>query len=197
MDHTPASSTYSFLVCSFFQQPPLGSTQQSCFTVTGVTVSGATQDLSATLTNASVREIKLWDPTRVFNTPSAATTSWISATTMYTAPAHPVTGTQYTFSPYVTLTTVGASCGGNSTVVVSAIFQDPNAASAQTEAIGTYTITSNGTLGIVPLTSNIYSGKITLVAKAGTVVQYSTTYTPNGACSPNPTYQVFPVLQLN
>jgi hypothetical protein len=115
---------------------------------------------------------------------------------MGAAPAT-IGGTTYTFSGYVTETIVGTSCANTSTVVLNAIFQDPNAAGAQTTPIGTFTITTNGTLGIVPLTANAYAGKITFVAKPSTNVQYSTTKTDDGACSPAATVQVFPILELN
>lgn len=110
--------------------------------------------------------------------------------------AIPAAGTHYLFTGYVTQTVLGASCAGNTTVVLNAIFQDPNAASAQTQAIATFTVTTNGTLGIVPITANTYAGQFSFVAKAGTVVQCSTTLTAGGSCSPTPTVQVFPILEI-
>lgn len=194
---TPGSTTYSFRVCGIPLQPPLASTQQSCFTVTGVTISGATQNISATLNSAAVRLVKIWAPSRVFNTLPAASAASISATTMDTTPAIPATGSEYTFTAYLSQTVLGASCAGNSTVTLNLIYQDPNAAAPQTQAIGTFTVTTNGTLGIVPLTSNIYAGKITFTAAPSSVIQYSTTYSAGGSCSPAPTVQVFPVLLRN
>jgi hypothetical protein len=129
-----------------------------------------------------------------YYTPSAATTSNVSPTTMVTVDAGgTATANTYRLSAYVTQSVLGAACGGTSTIVVNVIFQDPNAAAPQTQAIGTFTITTNGTLGIVPLTTT--PGTLMIRAKTGTNVQYSTTYTPNGTCSPNPTYQIFPILE--
>jgi hypothetical protein len=129
-----------------------------------------------------------------YYSPSSATTSSIGATTMVTVDAGGSSSANtYQFSAYVDQTVLGASCSGNSTVVVNVIFQDPNAASAQTQAIGTFTITTNGTLGIVPLTTP--PGVLLIRAKTATNVQYSTTYTPGGSCSPAPTYQVYPILE--
>lgn len=50
---TPASTHYTFRLCAPFVQPPLGSGTQSCFTITGVTIAGATQDLTTTLKAAA------------------------------------------------------------------------------------------------------------------------------------------------
>lgn len=194
---TPANTHYSFRFCAPALQPPLSAPTQSCFSITAVTVSGSTQNISATANAASVALVQHWNPKRIYATPHAAGTGSISAVTMVAAPAIPAAGTTYTLSGYVTQTVLGSSCGNTSTVVLNAIFQDPNAASAQTTAIGTFTVTTNGTLGIVPLTANAYAGRITFVAAPGTNVQYSTTVTDDGGCSPGPTVQLFPVLEMN
>jgi hypothetical protein len=199
---SPASSTYSFVVCApaLISQTDITTLNGNgiCFTVTGVTIAGASQDISATL-NASANPLaRNWNAGKLYSTNPAAGTSSISAQTMLASvPAIPATGTRYTFTTYISQTVLGSSCAGNSTIVVNVIFQDPNAASGQTTAIATYTVTTNGTLGIVPLTANNYGGAITFVAKPGTAIQYSTTYTPGGSCSPAPAVQVFPVLELD
>jgi hypothetical protein len=188
---SPASTTYTIRACPVAVQPPIGSSTQNC-----ATISGASQDVSALLTAAASSLVQTWNPSRIFNTIPAAGTASLGPTTMVTAPTIPATGTRYNFSSYITQTVLGTSCAGNTTIVLNAIFQDPNAAAPQTTAIATYTVTTNGTLGIVPLTANVYSGGISFVAKAGTVVQYSTTFTPGGSCAPAPTVQFFPVLEL-
>jgi len=126
----------------------------------------------------------------VYNTASAATTATISATTMVT----PAVATTYRFSAYVTQTVVGASCAGNDTIQLALVYQDPNAAGTQTVNSALYTITTNGTIGNIPWTSG--REVVTFRSKASVAVQYQATYTPNGSCSPNPTYQVFPVLEV-
>jgi hypothetical protein len=195
---TPASTTYSFRVCGLGVPFPVGATTQSCFSVTGVTISGATQSLSATLNAASVRQVRTWEPGRVFFTLPTAGTSSISATTMdAVVPSTPATWLPYTFQAYISQTVLGASCAGNSTITVNLIYQDVNAAAPQTQAIGTYTVTTNGTLGIVPLTSNAYAGRITFTAAPASAIQYSTTYSAGGSCSPAPAVQIYPVLLRN
>ena len=61
----------------------------------------------------------------------------ISATTMVT----PAVTTSYWFGSYVTEVAVGSggTCNANTTVTVNLIYQDPNAASAQTTALAVYT----------------------------------------------------------
>jgi hypothetical protein len=130
----------------------------------------------------------------VFSTPSGSVTGSIGATTMATAGG---SGNVYRFSFYPTQTVLGASCGGNSTILVNLIWTDPNAAGPLTYPYSgdVATITTNGTLGpIFPGIAGMLT-TVTFTAKSGTVVQYSTTYTPNGACSPNPAYQIYPILE--
>jgi hypothetical protein len=191
---TPASTTYSFRFCAPPIPPPLGS-GVGCFTITGVTIAGASQDISATANASALALLGTTNNTSRAAAPiPAAGTASIGATTLVTAPAIPATGTSYKLSAYVTQTVLGSACAGNTTVVVNLVSQDPNAASAQTTAIGTFTVTTNGTLGIVPLTTG--PGSLPLIAKASTVVQFSTTFTAGGSCAPAPTVQVFPVLEV-
>jgi hypothetical protein len=193
---TPASTTYSFRFCAPVVPPPIG-TGNSCFTITGVTIAGASQDLSVTANAASLPLVQVSNQSRLFNTLPAAGTASIGATTMVAAvPAIPATGTHYVFSVYATQTVLGTSCAGNTTIAINAIVQDPNAAAPQTTAMATFTVTTNGTLGIIPLTASVYGGNMPFLAKAGSVVQYSTTFTPGGSCAPAPTVQVVPTLEL-
>jgi hypothetical protein len=133
-------------------------------------------------------------PSEIYTQPlPAAGHASISATTMVT----PAVNTTYHFSSYLTETVVGSggtcSAAGEATMQVSVIFQDPNAASAQTVNLGLYTVGSGpGTLGMVPYTSGPTG--LTFVAAAGTAVQYSTTYS-NGNCTTQPTMQFYPVLE--
>jgi hypothetical protein len=192
----PASSQWQITICAPQRVPPPLGTGGLCFTAPALTITGGSQNISVNLNAAATALSTLYNPSRVFNTLPAAGTASIGATTMTTAPATPATGTRYNLSAYISQTVLGASCAGNSTIVLNAIFQDPNAASAQTTAIATFTVTTNGTLGIVPITANPYAGTISFTAKAGTAVQYSTTYTPGGSCAPAPAVQLFPVLEL-
>lgn len=124
----------------------------------------------------------------IYNTAPAAGTASIAATTMVT----PTVVGNYRFSYYLTQTAVGASCTGNSTVQIAMVYRDSNAAAAQTVNLGLHTVTTNGTVGVVPWTS----GPTTWTARSGAfAVQFQTTYTLGTACSPGPAVQIFPVLE--
>jgi len=169
-------------------------------TIDGVTVTGtptAGQVPTATSGTAATWQSLPTGPTVVYSTVSAATTGNLGPTTMATAGG---AGNTYRFSVYADETVQGASCAGNTTIAVSIGFTDPNS-TASTNSFVTYTITNNGSVGQLPLSAptvgNLGVGG-TFRAKASTTVSYSTTYTPNGSCSPAPTYQLYPILeQLN
>jgi hypothetical protein len=136
-------------------------------------------------------EIVASSPAVVFNSPSNAVTIAIGSTGLVT----PVITSVYRFSAYVTQSVLGTSCSSNPTVTLSITWQDQNAAAPQSEVVGVYTISGNGTLGVVPLTTASSPGTLTFRAKAAVTINYSTTYTGLTGCSPNPTYQVFPILE--
>jgi hypothetical protein len=164
--------------------PPAGTGPQTC-TAT-ITITGASQDISSNLSCPAL--VQIANPSRVYNTPAAAGIVAIGPITMTTAPAQPAAGTRYVFSPYVTQT-------------VNIIFQDPNAAAPQTVATAIFTVTSNGTLGIVPQVGPPNSTQALLAngaffAKAGTIVQYSASAPTGGSCTTVPTVQIFPLLEL-
>lgn len=130
----------------------------------------------------------LQSPGQLWNVIPAATNTNIAATTMFT----PGVASNYRFTYYVDLTAVGVGCTGSTTVVVNAIFTDPNAAAAQTVALATVTIATsgNGTLG------QVASGTYAWRNKAASAIQYSTSgYTAGAGCTTNPTYQIVPVLE--
>jgi hypothetical protein len=192
---TPGSTQWTPTVCSqagsgHLDQPIAG----NCFTAAAITISGASQDISVQLAAAALPLIQRVNVGRLFSALPAAGTSSLTATTMVTAPTIPAAGTSYRLSGYISQTVLGASCAGNTTIVLNAIFQDPAAAAPQTSGMATFTVTTNGTLGIVPITAEL-GNPFMIRAKAGTVVQYSTTYTPGGSCSPAPAVQVYPVLE--
>jgi hypothetical protein len=127
-------------------------------------------------------------PNLAFNSQSSATNTNISAVPMIasTSAMH-----DYLFAWEISLTTIGTGCSGSTTVVINALFTDPNNSSPVTDALGTVTIASsgNGTLGFVA------SGLVNILAAASTAVQYSTSsYSAGSGCSVNPTYQVSPTL---
>lgn len=124
-------------------------------------------------------------PQIVYTTPSASVNANISATNMV---AMTNTIHEYKFEWIVSLTTPGTSCVGSTTVVLNAIYTNPNNSTPVTQNIsGTITLASsgNGTAGFIA------SGTTPVLAAPGTAVQYSTSsYTGGGSCSPNPKYQV-------
>jgi hypothetical protein len=125
--------------------------------------------------------------TPVYQTQSSAVNTNISATTMVasTSALH-----DYLLNWTISLTTAGSGCTGNTTVILNAIFTDPNASGSITEVLGTITLATagNGNVGFIA------SGVDNILAKASTAVQYSTSSYTGGGCTTNPTYQVSPTL---
>jgi hypothetical protein len=122
-----------------------------------------------------------------YNTAHAAGTSSISATTMITSAAATAL---YEFNFYIDETVAGTSCVGNTTVAVNAIWTDPNASTATTLTVGTFTISTNGTVG-----NSLAGSPVQIAAKASTAIQFSTTYTAGTGCSSSPTVQLYPALR--
>ena len=190
---SPASTQWIPSVCINPEPPPFGSGKGGCFTAAAITVSGTSQDISATLNAAALPLTKKDDVGRLYNTLPAAGTSSISPITMVTAPAIPVTGTSYRFSSYGSVTVAGTSCTTNSTVAVAVTYQDPNEGSPAATAVFTFTVVNNGSVGrLIPALTNPLPA---FRAAAGTAVQYSTTYTAGANCAPAPTVQVYPILE--
>ena len=189
---TPAGTQWIPTVCASPAQLPIG-TGQGCFTTAGITITGASQDISATLNASALNLAQKVNLARVYNTLPAAGTSSITATTMATAGTIPAAGTSYRFSAVASVTVVGTACTANSTVVVNAIWQDPNEAAPATTANFTFTVVNNGSVGrLIPAVTNPLPA---IRAKAGTVVQFSTTFTAGANCAPAPTVQVAPILE--
>lgn len=133
--------------------------------------------------------------TVAYSTPSAATTTSISATTMATAGS---SGNTYRFSVYLDETVVGSGCTANSPLTVSIIFTDATGVAA-TQSLEQISITNNGSVGALPTTASTLGtmnvGGI-FRTNGSTVVQYSTTYTPSGTCTTAPTYRAYPILEV-
>jgi hypothetical protein len=150
-----------------------------------------------TLTSPTINGVSVPSPNYpsqvVYTTASASTNANISATTMATAGG---SGNTYRFGVYLDQTVLGSSCAGNTTVTLNVIFTDPNASSTTTSSTQSMTIVTNGSVGTTNSLFN-FTGNYWLVfrAKASTAVQYSTTVSPGGSCSPVPSYQVYPILE--
>lgn len=126
----------------------------------------------------------------VFNAVSSAVSANISPVTMVASASalH-----DYTFNWTVSLTTIGASCVGSTTVIINAIFTDPNNFTPFVQPLATVTLANagNGTVGFVA------SGVNNILTQIGSAVQYSaTSYTAGSGCVTNPTYQVTPTLSM-
>lgn len=134
-------------------------------------------------------------PSIAYNTPSASTNANIVATTMTTVGASNAT---YRFSWYLQESVVGIGCTGNTTLAPSLIWQDPLDAAGGAVPFFSAIIANggNGTLGkIFNTLAAQASSSYEFRAKAGTVIQYSTTYTLGATCGPGPQYVIFPVLE--
>src|ERR1019366_9414083 len=107
----------------------------------------------------------------------------------------------YRVSFYAQLTAAGASCIASTIVTPNYIWTDPLTSSPETNlSAGSFSIT-NGSLGYsgvfgsgLQATATVPGG-VTIRAKAGTVIQYSTTYAIRTSCSPDPKYVIYPILE--
>lgn len=152
-----------------------------------VPTSGGGQFLTTTNING-VTAVGNGAPAEAYNTAAPASHASVGATTMIT----PAGTGNYRFSYYITQTVIGSSCAGNTTVQVAIVYQDTNAAAGQTVNLGLHTITTNGTIGVVPWTSGPTTWTFTSGAHA---IQFQTTFTAGGSCSPAPTVQITPILE--
>lgn len=128
-------------------------------------------------------------PVEALNSSLAATTTTQSAATIFT----PTFSGDFRLSVWSDQTVLGASCAGNTTSIPTLTWQDPAAAAGQTQALATFTVTTNGTLGTTPYTSGLQNYQFR--AKAGAVIQLTNTISPGGSCTPVPTTQLYYVLE--
>jgi hypothetical protein len=171
---TPASTTYTFRVCSPVVPPPLGS-GNSCVTISGVTISGSSQDLSTTF--AAVPPPALVNPLgtqRAVSFTALTQAANISATTLLTVPAN-VQGT-YRLDCYVVETQAATT---SSTLPACNVKYTDNDTSTVETIILTTTSAANavGTVG-----ANATTAIPAFQAQPGTVIQILTTsYASSGA----------------
>jgi hypothetical protein len=106
-------------------------------------------------------------------------------------------GNTYRVSAYVDLTVAGTSCSGTNTFAFLITYFDPSGSTTTTVGLYAATFVNNGAPGAI-FTFGTPSGPNggVIRAKPGTTVQYSTSWTPAGGCSPAPTYQVYPILEV-
>lgn len=86
---TPSGTTYNIRVCTAPVAPPLGNGGATCVTISGITISGATQDTSTTFTAAPPPSlINQAGVTRVATAAATTQAANIGATTVFTVPAN-------------------------------------------------------------------------------------------------------------
>jgi hypothetical protein len=110
---------------------------------------------------------------------------------MATAPS---SGTAvYRYTEQIDVTAAGVGCTGNTLIQPSVIFTDPNASSPTGAVVSSwnFSISGNGMVGA----SMIISGVGTFATKAGTNIQYNTSYNIGTGCTTGPSYQIYPVLE--
>lgn len=192
---TPGSTQWTARVCAqqgagHLDQPIVG----NCFTAAAVTISGTSQDITATLEAAALPLTQKADIAKLFGLLPAAGSAGIGPVTMVTAPTIPTTGTTYRFGVYLTQTAAGTGCTTNTTIAVQLIFLDPNESSAAPLTVASYTIVTNGAVGRMFPASATEFISFPIRVKAGNAMQYQTTFT-GGSCSTLPVVQVYPVLE--
>lgn len=147
---------------------------------------GSARPACSDITNAAQNCIGV--QTEQYNTAQSAIANSISATTIFT----PSSSGLFRFSYYLSQTIVGTSCSGNTTIQVAVKYQDPNATSAQVVNLGLHTVTTNGTLGVIPWTSG---PTVWSFQSQATAIQFQATYSIGSGCSPGPTYIIVPILE--
>jgi hypothetical protein len=146
-------------------------------------------------------------PQVVYNTISATSTGNLGPIAMAT----PAANSDYRVTFYVEVTAPGIGCNTISQVAITMTWTDPLAGGNSTFGNGTtqgiFANLSTG-LGVAgPATSyttglgtsagnaTMLAPTLTIRAKSGQVISYSTVAIPSGGCSTNITYQVVPILE--
>lgn len=130
-------------------------------------------------------------PSTIFQSNSSTQTASIGATTMVAS----VPGTTlYRVNFYAVQTQSGIACTGNTTIVATVTFTDPNAAGSFPINVGTFTITTNGVVN-TPIPVTVGSSVYELAAKNATAIQFSTTYSLGAGCTTSPGYQLRAILE--
>jgi len=178
-------------------------TAGNCHDSGSMSVSSISQSIgrvwSSTASGPSVYPIIMFPPEIsppvgvVYSTPSASVSANIGNTTLITVPGTGSQSYSYRITPSYSQTVLGSSCSGNTQMYMTLTWQDPNASGTQSTTTGIAQITTDGTLGGVPLTN--FPVTILFRAKGGTTIQYSVTYTVGSGCSVGPAYQIYPVLE--
>jgi hypothetical protein len=90
----------------------------------------------------------------------------------------------------ISLSSVGVGCTGNTTLVPTMVWTDPNSSSTSTQTFSTLTLANsgNGTLGYIG------SSNFNFTSKSSTTITYTFTYTAGAGCSTNPGYRIYPAL---
>jgi len=178
----PASSTYNFLVSFPGIAPPLGTGPQS-YTVTGVTIAGASQSVSSTLSTPAPAIVS----TFVAGSPqkSAATNFGTAIGATQTIVASAAGAVPYTISFYTWQSTAGTTCGaGTNTATVTLAWTGPGG-NAQTLALTALSISANGAV------DTNATQTVTITPSVGTAITYTVASTlASTGCTVVPQYTV-------
>ena len=182
----PASTSYSFTVTLSPGAPlPVGTGPQS-FTVTGVTIAGASQSLSGTLSNSapSLTSSLMRGATQA----SLATTNFgVALGTQTVVPSGTIHVTRaYTISFYQNQSVTGVSCGAGSNTVTPTLAWIGPKGNAQTLALTPLSISANGAA------DSFQAQTVSIAAQANTAITYTTaSVLASAGCTLIPQYQVF------
>lgn len=119
-----------------------------------------------------------------YSTPSTPGTAPITTTSIVTVGASSAT---YRGAIALDTTAGGASCTGNTNVVSTLAYTDPNG-QVVNQQMGAMTVVTNGQ-------NSSFSTPIMFRAKNGTNITYAVSYTLGTGCSPGPSFQAFPVVE--
>jgi len=180
----PASSTYTFLVSFPGIAPPLGTGPQT-FTVTGVTIAGASQSVSTTLSAAAPAIVS----NNLAGSPqkSAATNFGVALTAQTVVPAgsNSAPSNVYTVNFYQYQSLLGASCTAVANTVTPTLAWTGPGGNAQTLALTALSETGNGAV------DTFQQQGVTIATSPGTAVTYTTASSLSSTgCSPIPQYIV-------
>jgi hypothetical protein len=189
---TVATGTAPFSIASTSVVANLNAQFHNGLTAPGSAIVGITdtQTLTGKTIDCTLNTLAK-NPCIVYSTASASTNTSIGATTMATASG---SGNTYRFSSYFDQTVVGSGCTTSATIQINIIWTDPNVSSTTTKqvALDSFSVGgNNGSLGFVSTLPAV----VMVRAKANTAVQYSAVFSPGGSCSPQPSYQVYPILE--
>jgi len=179
---TPSGTTYNIRVCAPAIQAPIGTGAATCVTISAITISGASQDTSATFAAVPPPSlIAQAGVTRVATFAALTQTASLSAVGIYTTPAN-VPGT-YRATCNIVITRAATT---SSTLPQCGITYTDQDSSGGEAVLYTATNTANAlaVLGTINTTANGPSPGGMMQVAAGTLISvYTSGYVSSGATS--------------